>query len=246
MAFLTAEWRKLLMANYVVPPELLQPFVPYGTELDFFEGRCYVSLVGFMFLKTKILGLPIPFHRDFEEANLRFYVRRKETINEPMGQQSWRRGAVFIKEIVPKPAISLVANVVYQESYATHRMRHIWDFNEERRVVSYEWKPFFKRDWYKMAAVTDPTTQPIAQGSEEEFITEHYWGYARAGSQRTNEYQVQHPRWDIYPVRSHEVSGDFGRLYGTAFGEILAGPPTSVFLAEGSEISILEKSVLRF
>ncbi len=245
MAFLTAEWRKLLMANYIVPPELLQPFVPYGTELDFFEGRCYVSLVGFMFLKTKVLGVPIPFHRDFEEANLRFYVRRKATNSESTGQQVWRRGAVFIKEIVPKPAISLVANVVYRENYETQRMRHTWDFNEARRVVSYEWKPFYKREWYKMAAVADSEAQSIVQGSEAEFITEHYWGYARAGKQRTHEYQVQHPRWDIYQVRSHEISGDFGRLYGDAFGEILAGLPKSVFLAEGSKISILEKSVLR-
>ncbi len=238
MPFLTAEWRKLLMANYIVPPELLKPFVPWGTELDFWEGRCYVSLVGFMFLKTKVLGLPIPFHRDFEEANLRFYVRRK------MPDGEWRRGAVFIKEIVPKPAISLVANVVYRESYETHRMRHSWVFGAKEHLVSYEWKPFFKGDWYKMAAVTEPEPLPIAAGSEEEFITEHYWGYARAGERRANEYQVQHPRWDVYPVRSHEILGDFGSLYGKQFGEILAGPPASVFVAEGSEIAVLGKTSL--
>jgi len=238
MTFLTAEWRKLMMANYVVPPELLAPFVPFGTELDFWQGRCYVSLVGFMFLKTKLLGVPIPFHRDFEEANLRFYVRRR------VGD-AWRRGAVFIKEIVPKPAISLVANVIYRESYATHRMRHTWDLSEEQHLISYEWKPFFKGAWYKMTAVTEPVAQPIAFGSEEEFITEHYWGYARAGKSQANEYQVQHPRWDVYPVRSHEISGDFGSLYGKEFGEILAGKPTSVFVAEGSEISIMKKTTLK-
>ncbi|MFN0176354.1 MAG: YqjF family protein [Saprospiraceae bacterium] len=238
MTFLTAEWRKLLMANYIVPPELLKPFVPWGTELDFWQGRCYISLVGFMFLKTKLLGVPIPFHRDFEEANLRFYVRRK------VGD-SWRRGAVFIKEIVPKPAISLVANVVYRESYTTHWMRHNWDLDDAKHLISYEWKPFFKGDWYKMAAETDPNAQPIGVGSEEEFITEHYWGYARAGKSNTNEYQVQHPRWDVYKVRSHEISGDFGSLYGKEFREILAAPPVSVFVAEGSEISIMEKTTLK-
>lgn len=238
MPFLTAEWRKLMMANYVVPPELLEPFVPWGTELDFWKGRCYVSLVGFMFLKTKLLGLPIPFHRDFEEANLRFYVRRR------VGD-SWRRGAVFIKEIVPKPAISMVANLVYRESYETHRMRHTWDLKEQEHLISYEWQPFFKASKYKMAAVTDPVAQPITVGSEEEFITEHYWGYARAGKLSTNEYQVQHPRWDVYNVRTHDISGDFGSLYGKAFGPILSGFPASVFVAEGSEIAIMEKTTLK-
>ena len=246
MTFLTAEWRKLMMANYIVPPALLQPYVPHGTELDFWQGRCYVSLVGFMFLKTKVLGISFPFHRDFEEVNLRFYVRRKVTSGEASNQQEeWRRGAVFIKEIVPKPAISLVANGLYRENYTTHRMRHAWEFHAEQLRVSYEWKPLFKGEWYKMAAVTAPHAQPIAAGSEEEFITEHYWGYARAGEHRANEYQVQHPRWDVYPVRSYEIDGDFSSLYGKGFGEILASAPSSVFVAEGSEISILGKSSLR-
>ena len=235
--FLSAEWRKLLMANYVVPPELLAAYVPWGTELDFWQGKCYVSLVGFMFLDTKVLGLPIPFHRDFEEVNLRFYVRRQTA-------QESRRGVVFIKEIVPKPAISLVANVVYRGNYATQRMRHAWEISSEQQRVSYEWKPLWGSEWYKMAAVTEPTAQPIAEGSEAEFITEHYWGYARASGLRTNEYQVEHPRWDVYPVRAFDIRGDFGRLYGEAFGKILSRPPYSVFVAEGSEVRVLRKTAL--
>lgn len=243
MSFLTAYWRKLLMANYEVPTEVLEPFVPWGTELDFWQGRCYVSLVGFMFLDTKVKGLGIPFHRDFEEVNLRFYVRRKTEQLDGLGQPQavWKRGVVFIKEIVPKPAISLVANLVYGEKYTTHQMRHHWVLGADQQVISYEWKPFFAPEWYKIAAVTEPHPQPILEGSEEEFITEHYWGYARAGERQTNEYQVEHPRWDVYLVRAHEISGDFGSLYGKAFGEILAGAPTSVFVAEGSQISVLGK-----
>lgn len=234
MSFLTAEWRKLLMANYTVSPDMLLPFVPWGTELDYFEGRCYVSLVGFMFQKTKVLGLAIPFHRDFEEVNLRFYVRRKV-------DGAWRRGVVFIKEIVPKPAISWVANSVYKERYTTHRMRHHWDLAQESLRVSYEWKPFFTGNWYKLSATTDSVALPIGEGSEAEFITEHYWGYAHAGERKTNEYQVQHPRWDTYLVRNYEISGDFEALYGQGFGAILSAPPVSVFVAEGSEISVMGK-----
>ncbi|MFN0036569.1 MAG: YqjF family protein [Saprospiraceae bacterium] len=235
--FLTAAWRKLLMANYIVPPELLKPYVPWGTELDLWQGRCYVSLVGFMFLRAKMLGIPVPFHRDFEEVNLRFYVRRKA------GNER-RRGVAFVKEIVPKPAIALVANAVYRENYVTQRMRHSWELGAEQQKVSYEWKPFFGGEWCKLAAVTEPIAQPTAEGSEEEFITEHYWGYSRADERSTNEYRVEHPRWEVYKVLSHKIRGDFRRMYGAAFGEILAAPPASVLLAEGSEVVVLGKSKL--
>ncbi len=50
--FLTAEWRYLAMFNYEVPPELLAPLVPRGTELDSWQGKVYVSLVGFLFQKN--------------------------------------------------------------------------------------------------------------------------------------------------------------------------------------------------
>jgi hypothetical protein len=235
MTFLTASWRKLLMANYEIAPEVLLPYVPYGTELDFWQGKCYVSLVGFMFMDTRILGVSVPFHKDFEEVNLRFYVRR-------LVDGEWRRGVVFIKEIVPKPAITLIANTVYGEHYATYRMRHTWDLQPERHIVSYEWKPFWSGNWYKLAAEASPIASTLEVGSEAEFITEHYWGYAQTGLNRTNEYQVQHPRWDIYPVRTLEVKGDYSRLYGAEFAQYLSQKPASCFLAEGSEVAVLQKS----
>jgi len=244
MNFLTAEWRKLLMANYAVPPEILLPYVPAGTELDYWQGRCYISLVGFMFLKTRVLGIPIPFHRDFEEVNLRFYVRRKVADLGAGQPDEWRRGVVFVKEIVPKPAITWVANTLYGEKYETHPMRHQWEFGSERLKISYGWKPRWASNWYQLAALTAAGAKAIQPGSEEEFITEHYWGYAKTGQNRSNEYQVAHPRWDVYPVLEHEFVGDFGRLYGAEFGPHLAQPPLSIFVAEGSEISVLHKTRL--
>lgn len=238
MNFLTAEWRKLMMANYVVSPEILQRYVPAGTELDLWNGKCYISLVGFMFLNTKVMGYEIPFHRDFAEVNLRFYVRRN-------GPDGWRRGVVFIQEIVPKPAIAWVANKVYGEKYVTHRMRHQWDLNNLGNTFTYEWKPWFRMGkWYKMSAQTKPVPRPIPVGSEAEFITEHYWGYAQVGIQSTHEYQVEHPRWDAYEVESYQIEGDFTRLYGQNLGEQLLRAPDSVFVAEGSPIAVLQKNVL--
>src|SRR5450432_2463378 len=101
--FLKAEWNNLIMASYTIEPALLKPYLPRYTELDFYNGNTYVSLVGFMFNNTRIPGMKIPFHVNFEEVNLRFYVRYKDN-------GEWKRGVVFIKEIVPKLAISYVAN----------------------------------------------------------------------------------------------------------------------------------------
>ena len=102
MSFLKAEWRKLILVNYEVDQKVLTPYLPAKTELDLHNGKCMVSLVGFKFVNTKMLGLKIPFHINFEEVNLRFYVKHK-------AGNDWKRGVVFIKEIVPKRAISIVA-----------------------------------------------------------------------------------------------------------------------------------------
>src|SRR3954468_20670393 len=118
--FLAAEWRYLAMLNYQVDPAILHPHLPRGTELDIWNGRHYISLVGFRFLNTRVLGVPIPFHRNFEEVNLRFYVRRK-------GPEGWRRGVVFIAEIVPRFAIAAVARLFYNENYVALPTRHKLD-----------------------------------------------------------------------------------------------------------------------
>ncbi len=115
--FLTANWRYLAMLNFVVDPAIVAPLVPSGTELDYENGETFVSVVGFLFLDTRILGLPIPLHRDFEEVNLRFYVRKKSA-------DTWRRGVVFVRELVPRRAIALVARAFYGENYLALPMKH--------------------------------------------------------------------------------------------------------------------------
>lgn len=235
MSILTAEWRKLAMANYVIDPRLLEPYVPAGTELDLWKDRCYVSLVGFMFLNTRLLGLPIPFHRNFEEVNLRFYVRRKEA-------GEWKRGVVFIKEIVPKPAITFVANTIYKEHYETMKMSHQWIEHSGDLQVVYRWGEKDKQHHFSILA--DGIPHLMKSGSEEEFIAEHYWGYAKSEPDKTNEYEVKHPKWTVYPVKDFEVEVDFGVLYGSVFSILNHQKPESVLLAEGSEISVQNKRIL--
>ncbi len=223
--FLTADWRDLALVNYEVDPDVLAPYVPSGTEIDQWEGRCYVSVVGLRFLKTKLLGLPIPFHRDFPEVNLRFYVRR-----EVDGEV--RRGVVFIKEIVPLHAVTWVARTVYNENYATLPMR------DEIRSDSfrYEWR--FKGNWNRLSVKTDGDWSVPDLSSEASFVAEHYWGYAAQRDGSTLEYEVEHPRWRMAQADEVEYECDVARLYGEEFVEALSKEPVSAFMAEGSEVVV--------
>jgi uncharacterized protein len=224
--FLTAEWRNLVMANYAIDPLLLKDFIPHNTELDFFQGRCYVSLIGFMFLKTKLLGISIPLHQNFEEVNLRFYVRYKSS-------EGWRRGVVFVKEIVPRFMISLVANMVYREPYVTMKMSNSVQNTEGGKLIRYDWGK------NHISVEVENKTIPITDGSEEEFITEHYFGYTLWDKNTTKEYEVKHPRWYINPILNYDIQCDFSGLYGERFGFLKDEKPYSVLLAEGSAVSVM-------
>jgi len=228
--FLTAEWRKLIMAQYEVSPEALAPWLPVGVELDLYEGRCFVSLVGFWFAHVRIKGVPVPLHTQFEEINLRFYVRRRE----PDG--STRRGVVFIREFVPRSAIALVARAFYDEPYTRMPTQHSIREHQGTLFVEYGWK--HNGRWQLMGVEANPKPQSIQPGSLEEFITEHYWGYTKRKDGSTSTYEVRHPRWDIYPVQRFDIDADFGLLYGSLMAGINAKLPVNVLLAEGSDVSV--------
>lgn len=229
--FLTAEWRHLLMLNYAVDPALLAPLVPAGTVLDPFGGRILASVVGFLFLDTRVLGLGVPFHRDFEEVNLRFYVRREA----PDGV---RRGVVFVKEIVPRRAIAWTARTLYNENYVALPMRHriAGRGAPDERSVEYGWK--LAGNWFRLRCTAAGEAALPLPGSEEEFVSEHYWGYARQRDGGTVEYRVEHPRWTVRPATGVSLDGDLAALYGPVFREPLAAPPVSAFLADGSPVVV--------
>jgi uncharacterized protein YqjF (DUF2071 family) len=223
--FLTAEWRDLIMANYEVDPSLLESRVPRGTELDLHQGKCFVSVVGFMFLNTRVLDFLVPFHVNFEEVNLRFYVRR-ETEDEV------RRGVVFVKEIVPKAAIAAVARTLYGEPYERWSMSNRRDAN----LVSYSWQ---KGDTKNSIRVERGENRGVpAENSHGEFIIEHYWGYTKRGGNRTEEYKVEHPKWELYSAESPQIDVNFGKTYGDDFGFLNRATPYSTLLANGSKISV--------
>lgn len=228
--FLTAEWKHLAMLNFEIQPSLLKSFVPAGTELDSWNGRTFVSMVGFLFCQTRVFGWPIPFHRNFEEVNLRFYVRRKAS-------DGWRRGVVFIKEIVPRAAIALVARQVYNEPYRALPMSHHLEVSAGRVVsVEYAWMHAGNQNFIRLNPKGPP--KPLSEGSEAEFITEHYWGYNRQRDGSTLEYRVEHPRWRVSEAAEAGLECDVEGLYGRSFLESLTGRPSSAFLAEGSAVKV--------
>lgn len=209
---------------------MLKPHLPAHTELDLWNGTCYVSVVGFRFLNTRLKGWRIPFHEHFTEINLRFYVRR---LDPEMG---WKRGVVFVREIVPKPAIAIVANTLFRERYLARPMRHRWHEQDGLLEVEYAWRQAGR--WQSFGLQTENAPVDLKEGSEAEFITEHFWGYARRDDTSTVEYQVEHPRWQVYPVRTWRCGIDFGAAYGPAFSVLAKAEPVSVFLAEGSDVVV--------
>lgn len=215
------------MANYEVEPSLLASRVPTGTLLDLNEGKCFVSLVGFMFVDTRVLGLPIPFHINFEEVNLRFYIKR-----EVDGEL--RRAVCFVKEIVPRFAISTVARVVYGEPYECWHMSH----SRTENTVAYNWS---KNDIDNRISIEiDKSVGVPAVGSHGEFIIEHYWGYTKRDGHRVDEYKVEHPKWELFSVKNALIDVDFAKTYGNEFGFLSGAVPYSVLLAKGSEVAVFK------
>jgi uncharacterized protein YqjF (DUF2071 family) len=227
--FLQAQWQNLLMLNYEVDPKVLQPYLPAYTELDLWHGKALVSMVGFMFMNTRVLGVKWPGHVNFEEVNLRFYVRYFDG-------KEWKRGAVFISEIVPLMIIPIVANNLYNEHYKAMPMRHsVTPANNNQINYFYEWKT--GKRWNKLGATVSNTFAAIEPGSAEEFIFEHYWGYNLINSTTTLEYAVEHAAWQIARVTQPVFDADVAALYGPAFEPYLK-QPFSAFFAKGSDVSV--------
>jgi uncharacterized protein YqjF (DUF2071 family) len=173
-------------------------------------------------------------HRNFEEVNLRFYVRKRSA-------DTWRRGVVFVRELVPRRAIATVARVFYGENYLALPMKHEIEHAHLNVNVGYSWRRGSKWESLKLTATGE--SQSIPAGSHAEFITGHYWGYTRMRAGRS-EYRVNHSRWKIWNADTFELRADVGALYGAQFVETLSAPPRSAFIADGSPITIERRSIL--
>jgi uncharacterized protein YqjF (DUF2071 family) len=231
--FLTAEWRNLAVLNFPIDSRALLSYLPRGLELDLWQGQAFVSLVGFEFLRTRVWGLGIPKHRDFAEVNLRFYVRR-------MAEEGWRRGVVFVRELVPRHAVAWIARFFYGENYAAVPMRHrvccTASCRNDLPTAIYAWRYAGRAGSVSIAA--HGQAELAREGTFEEFILEHYWGYSGGPSRSTIEYRVEHPRWKIWPGRCARFRGNASALYGRSFVEALSTRSVSAFFADGSAVAV--------
>jgi uncharacterized protein len=227
--FLKTHWGNIIMANYAVPQEILLPFLPTGVSLDLFDGKAYVSLVGFMFKQTKLFNLPIPFLGTFEEVNLRFYVKR--TVNGKV-----RRGVVFINETVPYKLVAKVANWLYKEHYTAVKTKHSWGISETEKNITYQW--LLQNKWNSINVNSSTIAREMIPNTFESFIFEHYYGYTKVNEADTLEYKINHPSWKVNTVNNFKIDCDFTAMYGNAFACLQHAKPTAVFMAEGSAISV--------
>lgn len=229
--FLSARWEYLSMFNYEVDAAILKPHLPPYTEIDFYNGKAMMSMVGFLFNNTSVLGIKWPGFINFEEVNLRYYIKYFDG-------KEWRRGVGFISEIVPQFLVAGMANFFYNEHYSTAKMYHIISQVNEQLEVEYSWKKK-EQQWNSMWLKADTVLQDIALGSAEEFIFEHYYGYNKLNSKTTIEYSLEHPRWQVYPVKEFKLTCDVEKLYGAAFVPFIENvTPVSVFLAKGSDVKV--------
>jgi len=219
------------MLNYEVDPAILKKHLPPYTEIDFFEGKALVSVVGFLFNNTKVFGIRWPLHTHFEEVNLRYYIKHFDG-------NRWKRGVGFVSEIVPSPFISIIANTLYNEHYSTAKMSHQVNETPDTISAAYQWKKNGEQ-WNSLSVAALNKPAVIAAGSEEEFIFEHYFGYNQLNRHTTIEYAVEHPRWQVYPVTHFTLQCDVAQLYGNEFVPFIEKlTPHSVFLAKGSDVIV--------
>jgi uncharacterized protein len=227
--FLQAKWENIIMANYVVDANLLAPFLPKGVVLDLYSDTAYVSLVGFMFSNTRLFHVPIPWLGTFEEVNLRFYVVRKDG-------DTPKRGVVFINETVPYKPVAWLANKLYKEHYTAVDTRHTWQMTGDSKQIEYQW--LVDKQWNSISVEASIANNPMLSGSFEAFIFEHYYGYTKINEASTDEYRINHPSWNVNTVHNYHINCQFAQMYGKAFAFLDSAKPHSVFIAEGSPITV--------
>jgi uncharacterized protein YqjF (DUF2071 family) len=229
--FLTARWNNLFLATWAVPPALLEKRLPPGLTLDQRGGSAFVSLVAFEFLDTRVFGIPWPGYRDFGEINLRFYVR-----------QGLDRGVVFIREFVPQRLVAWMARLLYNEPYLAAPLTVLKQDGPD--AISLEYRLHFAGREQRISVTGGKPAFRPAEDSDEHFFKEEHWGYGVTRSGKGLRYEVAHPVWDVYPVRSYEIDFDSAGVYGAEWGFLREQTPLSVALAVGSAISVSHKGPL--
>ncbi|HKE19548.1 MAG TPA: DUF2071 domain-containing protein [Kofleriaceae bacterium] len=221
--------------TFAIDPRALRGLVPVGTEIDTFDdGRAPLSMVALRFDDSRVLGLPIPFARSYDQVALRFYVRRW------LGGDRWRRGTVPVIEFVPVSALVSAGHVLYGEAYerrpVTSRVRPPDPGTNRGGRAVYRWRT--DRSIHRLAVDFSGELHLPAPDSREAFLVERYWGYLARHADLTSEVRVDHPPWRIWSAAEGHLTAEVPQLFGDRFARALASPPVSVVVAEGSRLEL--------
>jgi uncharacterized protein YqjF (DUF2071 family) len=157
----------------------------------------------------------------FPEINLRFYIRHEGV-----------RGVCFIRELVPRPAITLVARGLYNEPYRTTRM------SEELLPpagVRHRFGPGLRQ---RVEARANPEGAVPDPASAEYWLTHHDLGVGRNHRGALRRYRVEHEVWRVHEVGDLDVDVDFGAVYGPEWAHLTGAEPSHVTLAAGSPVRV--------
>jgi hypothetical protein len=83
------------------------------------------------------------------------------------------------------------------------------------------------------------------EDSHGSFIIEHYWGYTRRSEIRTEEYKVEHPKWELFSVNEYAIEVDFEDTYGERFAFLKSSQPYSVVFAKGSSVAVYKGQTIK-
>lgn len=224
---LQAHWSHLCVLSYAVPPELLQPLTPRGLMLDTRDGQCFASLVAFDFENTRFKGMAWPFHRDFPEVNLRFYVRNK----------AGERGFCYVREFVPKRLVCWIARRLYHEPF--ERVPMTSDVHRKNAGLEVIHKFRHHERWQEIAVATTGAAPLLpTEDSWESYFLDQQWGFGTDEAGRPIRYRIAHPRWLVYSVEWADVRVNWAKTYGPAWKCLQETKPFSKILAEGSDVVV--------
>jgi uncharacterized protein YqjF (DUF2071 family) len=231
MKFVTGRFRHIILLNYAVDPTLLASRLPPQTELDFHDGRTYLSLVGLQSSALKVYGLPLPLYQEHAQVNLRFYVRHR------IEGTRWRHGVVFINQIIPHRFIAWSVRWLFHETVISRQIdAEIAKNSRGLNQVEYRWQPGQQHCYIRTAFHGgDGDMVPAA---DRDFFAERYWGYRALGDGGCFAYNFVHPEWKTYRGRVADTSAEVDDFYGPPFSGILNRPPDSAFVCSGSKISL--------
>ena len=225
--FLTARWENLAIITYKIHPASLSIYIPPGLAADTINGDAFVSIVAFDFNDIKIKSLRIPFHVNFPEINLRFYVKDEN-----------RNGVVFISEFVDKYFVPFVANSVYNENYKRIRMKKVMKILDGDDVIHLNYNMNMKGREFNLNMKAKQESFIPGENTIEHFIKEHEWGFGKSRRGKLLSYKVVHPVWEVCPVTHFSHNFDFGLIYGNKWEMLNDEKPFNVMFAKGSEVKV--------